>query len=72
LPGFFVSRSPYFFDGLPPTTTGHPNAGLAEIELHSRETALLVEAYHRIADATQRRAVFHLIRTFDPSNNRAH
>jgi DNA invertase Pin-like site-specific DNA recombinase len=28
----------YFFDGLPPTTTGHPNTGLAEIELHSRLT----------------------------------
>lgn len=53
----------YFFDGLPPTTTGHPNTGLTEIELHSRETALLVEAYDRITDPKRRRAVFNFIRS---------
>jgi transcriptional regulator with XRE-family HTH domain len=65
---FFNVPVAYFFDGLPPTTTGYPNTGLAEIELHSRETALFVEAYNRIPNAKSRRAVLDLMRGFDRSN----
>jgi transcriptional regulator with XRE-family HTH domain len=55
----------YFFDGLPPTTTGDRSTALTEIELHSRETALLIEAFERIPDPKRRRRVSDLIRSFE-------
>ena len=57
----------YFFDGLPPPTTGKPNTALTEMQLYSRETALLIDAYERITDPKSRRAIFDLIRSFDRS-----
>lgn len=44
---FFNVPAVYFFEGLPPTTTGNLKTALAEIELYSRETALLIQAFER-------------------------
>jgi transcriptional regulator with XRE-family HTH domain len=57
----------WFFDGLAPTATGRVKIVVPEYEFHSRETALLVEAYYRIADARRRRAVHRLIREIGES-----
>ena len=51
----------WFFDGLPPITTGKLQVTLPRHELESRETASLVEAYYRIAPEG-RRAVHRLIK----------
>jgi transcriptional regulator with XRE-family HTH domain len=51
----------WFFDGLPPITTGKLQLTLPQHELESRETASLVEAYYRIAPE-RRRAVHRLIK----------
>jgi transcriptional regulator with XRE-family HTH domain len=51
----------WFFDGLPPITTGKIKVTLPQHELESRETASLVDAYYRIAPE-RRRAVHRLIK----------
>jgi transcriptional regulator with XRE-family HTH domain len=50
----------WFFDGLPPISTGKANITIPLHELDSRETASLVEAYYRL-DPARRRAVYRLI-----------
>jgi transcriptional regulator with XRE-family HTH domain len=54
----------YLFESLPRIGDQPPkytSTTLAEHDLDSRETAVLVEAYHRIADPKRRRAVYRMI-----------